>query len=84
MHIICENVHSQKNTMLSCPEFVKKTSILSKTLCSHVIYLMKDPLVPCSYLVKKNDNSVKTTLYGLWTKKVNTMPFFFFRFFMKK
>ena len=80
MHIICENVHSQKNTMLSCPEFVKKTSILSKTLCSHVIYLMKDPLVPCSYLVQKNVNSAKTRLYFGPKKSKGCL---FFRFFTK-
>ena len=47
---------SKENT-LSSPYFVRKTSILSKTLCSHVNFFkifMKNPLLPCLYLVKKH------------------------------
>ena len=46
---------SKENT-LACPYFVRKTSILSKTLCSHVKFFkifMKNPLLPCLYVVKK-------------------------------
>ena len=55
-----------KNSMLSCPYFVKTsilkkhtaliTSILLKTLCSHDILFKnfhKNPILSCSYLVKK-------------------------------
>ena len=37
-HILSKNLNSLKNTMLPFPYFVKKTSILSKTQCSHVIF----------------------------------------------
>ena len=43
MHLFCKKREFSKNTKVSCPYFVKKTSILSKTLCSHVIYFMKTP-----------------------------------------
>ena len=33
-----KNVHSLINKPLSCPYFVQKTSMLSKTRCSHVIF----------------------------------------------
>ena len=39
-------------TLFSCPHFVKKTSTLSKTQCSHVIFFkifMKNPLLSCAY-----------------------------------
>ena len=78
---VWKNVQSLKNTLLSSLYFVKKTSILSKALGSQVIFFncfVKNPLVPCPYLVKKNVNSVKPTLYGLWAKKVNRSPFFRF------
>ena len=62
--------------MLSSPHFDKKTSILSKTQCSHVIYFkffMKNP--PChSHISPKNVNSAKTTLY-FGPKKIR-MPLF--------
>ena len=72
-----KNVHSLKNTMLSCPHFVKKTSTLSITQCSHVIFFtsfMKNPPVSCPYLVKKRQFCQNYTI--LWAKKVNRMPFF--------
>ena len=71
-------VFCKKNTLLSCSYFVKKTSILSKARCSHVIFFKfswKTPFYHMPYQVK-NVNSVKTTLYGLWAKEVNRMPFF--------
>ena len=37
-HFLSKNVHSLKNTMLSCPYFVQKTYILSKSQCSSVIF----------------------------------------------
>ena len=45
-----------KNALLSCPYFVEKTSNLSKTQCSHVIFFkfyMKNSLLSCPYLIKK-------------------------------
>ena len=68
---------SKENT-LSCPYFVRKTSILSKTLCSHVNFFkifMKNPLLPCLYLVKKK-TSILSKLYYIFGQKVNRMPFF--------
>ena len=76
-HFCQKNVHSLKNTLFSRPYFVRKTSIFSKTLCSHVDFFknfMKNPLLPCRYLEKKHINSVKALLY-FWPK-VNRMPFF--------
>ena len=55
-HIMSTNAHSLKNTLLSWPYFVKKTSMLSQTRCSHVIFFkffMKNTLLSCPYLVKK-------------------------------
>ena len=62
-HILWKNVHSLKNTLLSSLYFVKKTSILSKTLCSHVKFFMKNSMLPCPYLVRKIINSVKAPLH---------------------
>ena len=81
-HFLQNNVYYQKKKLLSCPYFVKKTSILSKTVCSHVtfsIFLWKTPAVMPSF-GQKNVNSVKTTLY-YGTNKVYSMPFCWF--FMK-
>ena len=50
-----------KKTLLSCPYFVEKTSILSETLCSYVNFFkifIKNPLLSCPYLIK-NINSIK-------------------------
>ena len=67
MPIFCQkNAHSKKITLLSYPYFVKKTSIISKTQSSHVIFFnffMKNPWMSCPYLVQKNINSVKPTLH---------------------
>ena len=64
--IFCQkNIKSLKNTLLSCPCFIKQASILSKTRCSHVIFsnfsLKSLPVRPI--FGKKNVNSVKTKLY---------------------
>ena len=51
-----KNAHSLKNTPLSCPYFIGKSSIFSKTHCSHVIlvkFCMRKPLLLCPYLVQK-------------------------------
>ena len=58
------------------PIFCQKTSILTKTHCSHVIffeYSMENPLLPCPYLVKKSQFCQNYTI--LWQKIVNRMPF---------
>ena len=63
--------------MLSCPYFVKKKSILSKTQCSHVIFfnfLWKIPYCH-AHIWSKNVNSVKTALYYGPTKSIGC-PFF--------
>ena len=76
-----------KKSLLSCPYFikntsillkhtalipilVKKTSILSKTRCSHVIFFKFFITTCCchAHIWSKNVNSVKTTLY-CWEKK---------------
>ena len=71
-HILWKNVHSLKNTLLSSLYFVKKTSILSKTLCSYVIFSKfswKIPLLSRPYLVKKRQFSRVARLpnFGKWT-----------------
>ena len=69
-HFCQKNVHSLKNTLFSRAYLVRKTSIFSKTLCFHVNFFkifIKNPLLPCLYLVKKNINSVKALLY-FWPK----------------
>ena len=57
LSIFCQkNLFSLKNTLFSCPYFMKKTSILSKTRCSHVIifkFFMKNPILSVPYLFKK-------------------------------
>ena len=66
-----------KKTLLSCPYFVEKTSILSETLCSYVNFFkifIKNPLLSCPYLIK-NINSIKTTLYYEPKKSIGC-PFF--------
>ena len=83
-----------KKSLLSCPYFikntsillkhtalipilVKKTSILSKTRCSHVLFFQifhEKLLLSCTWLVKKCQFCQNYTLF--WAKKVNMMPFF--------
>ena len=66
-----------KHTAL-IPILVKKTSILSKTRCSHVFFFFqifhKKLLLSCTWLVKKCQFCQNYTLF--WAKKVNMMPFF--------
>ena len=83
MTILCQkNFHSLKksNTMLSFLYFLKKTSVLSKTWCSHVIlskFFMENPLLSCLHIFsQKNVCSVKTTHYYHGSKKSIRCPFF--------
>ena len=50
--IFCQkNIHSLKNTMLLFPHFVKETSILSKTRCSHILFFQyKSGKNPCCHV----------------------------------
>ena len=78
MSIFCQK-NLLKNTLFSCPYFVKKTSILSKTQCSHVIlfkFFMKNPILSCPYLLKKRQFCHKYTI--VWDKKSIGFPFFRF------
>ena len=82
MPIFCQkNAKCLKNTLFSCPCFVKKTSILSKTRCSHVIFFkffMEKSLPVMPMFSQKNVNSVKTI-----GQKVNRIPIFFRIFTIK-
>ena len=76
-YILPKNLHSPKNTMFSYPYLIKKSSILWKTQCSHVIFSIffsKNQQLLCPYLVKKRQFCQNYTI--LWAKKVNRMPFF--------
>jgi len=60
----CKYTYSPKSTLLSSLDFVKKTAILSKTLCSYVIFSNfhdKPPAVKTLF-GHKNVNTVKITL----------------------
>ena len=76
MPIFCQkNAHSKKITLVSCPYFVKKTSIISKTRCSHVIFFnffMKNPCCHTHIWSKKHQFCQNYTI--LWDKKVNRIP----------
>merc|ERR1711951_127726 len=72
-----------KKTLLSCPYFVEKTSILSETLCSYVNFFkifIKNPLLSCPYLIK-NINSIKVH-YNMSQK--SQYDALFFRFLTEK
>ena len=59
-------VYSLKNTLLPCPYQSKKTSILSKTRCFHVLFFLKFFMKnSCCHAHdwSKNVNFVKTTHY---------------------
>ena len=75
-HILSKNVHSLKNTLFSCPYFVKKTSILTKTHCSHIIFFSifheKPPIVMPQF-GQKNGNSDKTTLFYGRKKSIGSL-----------
>ena len=69
-------VQSLKNHLFLCPYYVKKTFILTKTNCSHIIFIklfIKNSLRSYLYLVKKT--SILSKLH-IMTKKVNRMSFF--------
>ena len=75
-HFVQSNVYCQKKTLLSCPYFVKKMSILSKTLCSHVIFLIflwKTPAFMPTFGHKDFSSITTTSCYG--TKKSTRCPF---------
>ena len=78
-----KNVHSLKNTKcFHAHMLLKKTSIFSKTRCSHIIFFKFSwkTHVAMPIFGQKSHNSVKTTLdYG--PKKSKGWPFF--RFFTK-
>ena len=79
-HVVSKRRSFSKKTLLSCSYFVKKTSTLSKTLYSHVIFvqlLHKEPPAVMPIFDQKNVNSVKTTLY-YGSKKSIGYPFFRF------
>ena len=60
-----KNVYSPKSTLLSSLDFVKKTAILSKTLCSYVIFLKfswKKPYCQ-DHIWSKNVNSPGLLVY---------------------
>ena len=71
-NILSEDVHFLKQLPLY-PYFVWKSSILSKALCSRVIFSNFSSKTSCCHaqIWSKNINSVKTTI-----KKLNGMPFF--------
>ena len=70
-HILWKNVHSLKNTLLSSLYFVKKTSILSKTLCSYVIFSKFSWKTPCcqDHIWSKNVNSPGLLVYQILVNK---------------
>ena len=75
-HIFSKNRPFSKNHLFLCPYYVKKTSILTKTNCSHIIFIkifIKNSLRSYLYLVKKT--SILSKLH-IMTKKVNRMSFF--------
>ena len=75
-HILSKNRPFSKNHLFLCPYYVKKTSILTKTNCSHIIFIkffIKNSLRSYLYLVKKT--SILSKLH-IMTKKVNRMSFF--------
>ena len=64
-HILSKNFHSLKKLCPHSHILSKKTSTLSKTWCSHVIFLkynMENALLSRSYLVKNKLNSFKATV----------------------
>ena len=75
--IFCKKCPFSKKTLLSCPYFVKKKSIISKTLCSNVIFSNFPWKIPCYYAHTwvKNVHSVKITLYYARKRSIGC-PFF--------
>ena len=75
-HILYKKRKFSKNHDALTP-YCTKLIILSKTLCSYVVFFkffMKNPWLPFPYLVKKV-HSVNIKII-LWAKKVNRMPVF--------
>ena len=75
MPIFCKKVISLKITHFLCPYCVKKTSLLSKTLCSYVVFVkffVKNTLLASHIWPKKVDSI--TSYYG--PKKSIGCPFF--------
>ena len=75
--LFCQkNLQSPKNTMFSYLYLIKKSSILWKTQCSHVIFsifFFKNQMLLCPNLVKKRQFCQNYKI--LWAKKVYRMPF---------
>ena len=80
VHILLKNVQSLNNTTDPCRYDIRKTSILSKTRCAYVNFLMKNPLLSYPYLVKKTSSFQNCTIYYLPKNSQNAL---FCRFFMK-
>ena len=66
-HILSQvRLFSKEHTILKFM-FYEKTSVLSKTMCSHVIFFkffMKNPLLSSPYMVKKRQNCQNYTISG--------------------
>ena len=76
-----KNTHSLNNTLRSCPDFVYKSSILSKTHCSDVFFIkfgIKKQLLSCPNLVLKK--SILSKLRYIMGHKDNRIPLFFKKF----
>ena len=85
MHIFCKKGPFSKKHAALMSIFCQKTSILSETLCSHVIFfnfLMKNPLLPCPYFIKKNQFCQNNIVWIMGQK--SQWDAFFLPFFMKK
>ena len=77
MPIFCQKTSILLKKHLFCPYFVKKMFILSKTLCSHVIFFKifhKNHLLSCPKQVRKRQFCQNYTI--LWAIKVHRMLFF--------
>ena len=68
-----KNVLSLKNTLLSCPYFVIKTYILTKTVLScSFFHVFHEKLPRChAYIWSKNVNSVETILWGIIVNRIS-------------
>ena len=77
MPFLSENAHSLKITLLSCPYFVKKSSILSKT--NYFMWCFSNLLLknPCCHAHIWSRKRPFCQNYPIsWAKKVDRMPFF--------
>ena len=77
VHILSTRRPFSKNTLVSCPYFVKNINS-QKTRCSHIIFFSNLKWkIPCCHThiwSKKCKFCENYTI--LWAKKVNRMPFF--------